>query len=93
LFFAWLTEREKGNSRQPYVSKTPKIKSRKKYQHRSNLLHLRQSVSKPSAINSCIFKPLCRDKVYSSKPPKVRGVSINVRSIPRARSALVIFSF
>lgn len=85
-----IIEGGKGNWSQPLLPQTSKTKSGKKSHHRRNLLHLKQSDNKPSCLNQYVFKPSWRDKVYSTKPPKVSGVSINVRSILRARSALVI---
>jgi len=89
-----LTGRAKGSSRQPSISKTPEMKSEKKSHHQRNLPHLRHSDSKLSAINPCVFyKVSCRDKVYSSKPPKVREVSTNAKSILRGQAIFKSFYF
>lgn len=65
----------------------------KKSHHQRNLLHLRQSDSNTSAIKPCVFLKPHAEKVCSSKPPEVREVSINVKSILRGQVTFKSFSF
>lgn len=93
LFFAWLIGKGKGSSRQLSVSQTPEMKNGKK------IPWLKEPpTSEATRKQALSYKTLCflkphAEKVCSSKPPEVREVSINVKSILRGQVTFKSFFF